>query len=38
MREEAYFASNDEYISVTYAKFKDGKEFKNMEMKYTRIK
>ena len=38
MREEAYFASKDEYISVTYAKFKDGKEFKNMEMKYTRIK
>ena len=38
MREEAYFASKDEYISVTYAKPKDGKEFKNMEMKYTRIK
>ncbi len=37
MREEAYFASKDEYISVTYAKPKDGKEFKNMEMKYTRI-
>jgi hypothetical protein len=38
MREEAYFASPDEYISVTYAKPKDGKEFKNMEMKYTRVK
>lgn len=38
MREEAYFASKDEYISVTYAKPKDGKEFKNMEMKYTRMK
>jgi hypothetical protein len=23
---------------ITYAKPKDGKEFKNMEMKYTRIK
>ncbi len=38
MREEAYFASKDEYVSVTYAKFKDGEEFKNMEMKYTRMK
>jgi hypothetical protein len=38
MRDEAYFASEDEYISVTYAKPKDGKEFKNMEMKYTRVK
>lgn len=38
MREEAYFASQDEYISVTYAKPKDGEEFKNMEMKYKRIK
>lgn len=38
MREEAYFASKDEYVSITYAKPKDGKEFKNMEMKYTRIK
>jgi len=38
MREEAYFSSKDEYISVTYAKSKDGKEFKNMEMKYTRVK
>lgn len=38
MREEAYFSSKDEYISVTYAKFKDGEEFKNMEMKYTRVK
>jgi hypothetical protein len=38
MREEAYFASEDEYVSVTYAKPKDGKEFKNMEMKYTRVK
>lgn len=38
MREEAYFVSKDEYISVTYAKTKDGKEFKNMEMKYTRVK
>jgi hypothetical protein len=38
MREEAYFASEDEYISVTYAKPKGGKEFKNMEMKYTRVK
>jgi hypothetical protein len=38
MREEAYFASKDEYISTTYAKPKDGQEFKNMEMKYTRVK
>ncbi len=38
MREEAYFSSKDEYISVTYGKFKDGEEFKNMEMKYTRVK
>jgi hypothetical protein len=38
MRDEAYFSSEDEYISVTYAKQKDGKEFKNMEMKYTRVK
>jgi hypothetical protein len=38
LREEAYFASKDEYISITYAKPKDGKEFKNMEMKYTRMK
>ncbi len=38
MREEAYFASKDEYISVTYAKPKDGQEFKNMEIKYSRIK
>jgi hypothetical protein len=38
LREEAYFASKDEYISVTYAKPKDGEEFKNMEMKYTRVK
>lgn len=38
MREEAYFTSPDEYISVTYAKPKDGEEFKNMEMKYTRVK
>jgi hypothetical protein len=38
MRDEAYFASEDEYISVTYAKPKDGKEFKNMEMIYTRVK
>lgn len=38
LREEAYFASEDEYISITYAKNEDGKEFKNMEMKYTRIK
>ena len=38
LREEAYFASKDEYISVTYAKPKDGEEFKNMEMKYTRMK
>ncbi len=38
MREEASFASDDEYISVTYAKPKDGEEFKNMEMKYTRVK
>jgi hypothetical protein len=37
LREEAYFASKDEYISITYAKPKDGKEFKNMEMKYTRV-
>jgi len=38
LREEAHFASKDEYVSVTYAKPKDGKEFKNMEMKYTRKK
>ncbi len=38
MREEAYFASEDEYISVTYAKPKDGEEFKNMEMVYKRVK
>ena len=38
MREEAYFSSKDEYISVTYAKLKDGEEFKNMEMKYTKVK
>jgi hypothetical protein len=38
MREEAYFASKDEYISVTYAKPKEGEEFKNMEIKYTRMK
>jgi hypothetical protein len=38
MREEAYFATQDEYISATYAKPKDGEEFKNMEMKYKRIK
>ena len=39
MREEAYFASKDEYFSVTYAKPKDGgEEFKNMEIKYTRVK
>ncbi|UCE40884.1 MAG: DUF1579 domain-containing protein [Candidatus Aminicenantes bacterium] len=38
LREEAYFASKDEYISITYAKLKDGEEFKNMEMKYTRVK
>ncbi len=37
-REEAYFSSKDKYISVTYAKPKDGKEFKNMEMIYTRVK
>jgi len=38
LREEAYFASRDEYISITYARPKEGEEFKNMEMKYTRIK
>ena len=38
LREEAYFASKDEYVSVTYAKPKNGKEFKNIEMKYTRVK
>ena len=38
MREEAYFVSKDEYFSVTYAKPKDGKEFKNMELVYTRVK
>ena len=38
MREEAYFASKDEYISITYVKTNDGEEFKNMEMKYTRVK
>ena len=38
MREEAYFVSKDEYISVTYAKPKDGEEFKNMELVYTRMK
>lgn len=38
MREEAYFASEDEYVSITYAKPKDGEEFKNMEMRYKRIK
>jgi hypothetical protein len=38
LREEAYFASKDEYVSVTYAKPKGGKEYKNMEMKYTRLK
>jgi hypothetical protein len=38
LREEAYFASEDEYISITYAKPKGGEEFKNMEMKYTRMK
>ena len=38
MREEARFASEDEYISVTYAKPKDGEEFKNMEMVYKRVK
>lgn len=37
MREEAYFASKDEYISTTYAKPTGGKEFKNMEIKYTRV-
>jgi hypothetical protein len=38
MREEAYFASKDEYISITWAKSPEGEEFKNMEMKYTRMK
>ena len=38
MRDEAYFASEDEYISVTYTKTEGGKEFKSMEMKYTRVK
>jgi hypothetical protein len=38
LREEAYFTSKDEYISVTWAKSEDGVEFKNMEMKYTRVK
>jgi hypothetical protein len=38
MREEAYFASKDEYISITYAKPEGGEEFRNMEMKYTRVK
>ena len=38
MREESYFASQDEYISVTYTRTKDGQEFKSMEMKYTRMK
>lgn len=38
MREEAYFASKDEYISITYAKPEGGEEFKNMEMTYTRVK
>jgi hypothetical protein len=38
MREEAYFASKDVYISTTYAKPKGGEEFKNMEIKYTRVK
>jgi hypothetical protein len=38
LRDEAYFASEDEYISTTYTKSKDGKEFKSMEMKYTRVK
>ena len=38
MREESYFASRDEYISVTYTKPRDGQEFKSMEIIYTRIK
>jgi hypothetical protein len=38
MREESYFANQDEYISVTYTKPGGGQEFKSMEMKYTRIK
>jgi len=38
MREESYFASKDEYISITYTKSKEGQEFKNMEIRYTRIK
>jgi hypothetical protein len=38
MRDEAYFASEDEYISVTYTKAEGGEEFKSMETKYTRVK
>ncbi len=38
MREESYFANQDEYISVTYTKSEGGHEFKSMEIKYTRIK
>ena len=38
LREEAHFASEDEYISITYARPKEGEEYKNMEIKYTRTK
>jgi hypothetical protein len=38
MKEESYFASKDEYISVTYTKPPEGPEFKNMEIRYTRLK
>jgi hypothetical protein len=38
MREEAYFASKDEYISTTFTKPPEGPEFKSMEFKYMRIK